>query len=212
VTTSSDHDRRIGDLVLGALAGKVAAPSEVARSERALVHLDPGTLYFPVLRESVEIGGVFFGSGHYIVDAIVETREGAIGQSQEAAWDGSLLLLSEPGEWSPPTVVPAGEKDVHSQCLESNEDAFDRAWQILTRFADRNIPQFPCLLVHRRSGWQATILDKKSGKTSVVACGDRVVVADAKTSLVIKGNDLVKTEGRHKVLIVGHRGAAIRID
>lgn len=212
MTTSSDRERRNGDLVLGALAGKVAEPSEVARSERALVHLDPGTLYFPVLRAGVEIGGVFFGSGHYIVDAIVETREGAIGQSQEAAWDGSLLLLSEPGEWSPPTVVSAGDKDLHSQYLESNEDAFDRAWEILTRFADRDGPQSPCFLVHRRSGWQATILDKRNGKTCVVACGDRVVVADAKTSLVIKGNHLVKTEGRHKVLIVGHRGAAIRID
>jgi hypothetical protein len=194
------------------LAGKVVEASEVARSERALVHLDPGTLYFPVLRADVEIGGVFFGSGHYIVDAIVETREGAIGQSQEVAWDGSLLLLSEPGDWSPPILVPAGDKDLQSQYLESNEDAFDRAWQILTRFADPAGSQSPCLLVHRWSGWQATILDKKSGKTSVIACGDRVVVTDAKTSLVIKGNHLVKTERHHKVLILGHRGAAIRID
>lgn len=211
MVTSSDRYRRDGDLVLGALAGKVAEPSEIARSEKALVHVDAETLYFPVLRAGAEIGGVFFGSGHYIVDAIVETREGAVGQSQDASWGGSLLLLSEAGEWAPPIVVQATEKDVRSQYLESNEDAFDRAWQILTRFADGRVPRFPCFSV-RPGGWQATILDKRNGKTSIVACGDRVVVADAQTSLVIKGNHLIRTEGQHKVLIVGHRGAAIRID
>lgn len=203
---------REDDLVLGALAGKVIESSEVARSERALLQVNAGTLYFPVLRAGTEIGGVFFGSGHYIVDAIVETRLGAIGQSQKAAWDGSLLLLSAPGEWSPPTVIRASDKDVRDQYLESTEDAFERAWQVLTRFADREISKFPCLLVHQQYGWRATILDKKNGKTSVVAGDDRVVVAHAKSSLVIKGNHLVKTEGNRKVLIVGHRGATIRLD
>lgn len=212
MVTSSDQYRRDGDLALGALAGKVAARSEVGRSEKALIQVDAETLYFPVLRAGVEIGGVFFGSGHYIVDAIVDTREGAIGQSQEADWDGSLLLLSEAGEWSPPTVVPASGEDVRRQYLDSNEEAFDRAWQVLTRFADRGAPPLAWFSVRRRCGWEATILDKRHGKTSLAACGDRVVIADAKTRLVIKGNHLVKTKGRHKILIIGHRGATIRID
>jgi hypothetical protein len=174
--------------------------------------VDAGTLYFPILRAGVEIGGVFFGSGRYIVDAIVETREGAMGRSREAAWDGSLLLSSEPGEWSPPPVVAATEKDVQNRYLESNEDAFERAWQVLTRFSDRSAPRSLCFITRRRCGWEATILDKKNGKTSVVACGDRVVMKNAEISLVIKGNHLVKTQGRHKTLFVGHRGAAIHID
>jgi len=212
VFTGSDRYRRDGDLTLGALAGKVAEPCEVARSEKALVEVDAETLYFPILRAGIEIGGVFFGSGHYVIDAIVETREGAIGQSREASWAGSLLLLSETDEWSPPGVVPTSDKDLRRQYLESNEDAFDRAWQVLTRFADGDRPRLVCFTVLGRRGWKATILDKKNGKTSIVACEDRVVVADAKTSLVIRGNHLIKTEGRHKVLIAGDHGAAIRID
>jgi hypothetical protein len=212
VATGSDWYRRDDDLVLGALAGKVAESSEIARSEKALVQVDAETLYFPVLRVGVEVGGVFFGTGRYIVDAIVETREGAVGQSQDASWNGSLLLLSAAGEWSPPTVDAASEKDVRRQYLESPEDAFDRAREILRRFANQQFPRFACVSTHQSSGWKATILDKRVGKASIVANGDRVVVANAKVSLVIKGNHLVKTQGRHKVLVVGHRGTAIRID
>lgn len=211
LSTSSNRGNRDSDLVLGALAGKVDATAEIARTEKALVQVDSGTLYFPVVRAGVEVGGVFFGSGQVIVDAIVETRRGAIGQSQEFAWNGSLFLLSTSAEWVPPSILPAGGKDLEHHQLKSKEAAEEQAQQLFTRFLDEGSSWFAEVFILRRKGWCVIILDKKQGKTRILASKDRIVVKRPDASLVIKGSRMVKTEGQGKVIVTSRRGHVLRI-
>ena len=118
------------DLVLGALAGKVVDPTDIARTEKALINVNNGTLYFPVLYKGVEIVGIFLGTGQVLVDAIVNTKRGALGKSHEFLWNGSLLLFTEDGKWSPPSVATVKDKELKAFHLESPENALKRAQQI----------------------------------------------------------------------------------
>ena len=232
-STSNSGDARSGRAVLGALAGRVSRPWEVARSDKALVEVNPGSLYFPILRGGVEMGGVFLGSGRFVVDAIVETKRGAYGESEESSWNGSLLLMaSSVGDWSPPPVEPAGKKDLQSNYLGSVEEAQERAQQILERFGGDSTPRpgglwcwcgwgagvgldaewWPGVaFLGRRRGWRAVILDMYRGKTRLLAGGSRLVMERPGTKLVISGNRMVRVKGRRKVLVVGRHGFALRI-
>ena len=203
----TSHGRR---LVLGALAGQVTKIWELARSEKALIQIDPGTLYFPIFSNGVEVGGVFIGSGYYLVDAIAETRRGAVGKSYDYSWNGSLLLLTLNGDWSPPSVTQIGKGDLKRLYLESAEEANWRAQQILERFGNTSQEGIHIKPGHKR-GWLATILDIHQGKTLLVSIKDKLVMTREDTTLAIHGDRLVKTQGHRKVLVVGKRGT-IRID
>jgi hypothetical protein len=160
-----------GRLVLGTLAGQVTEIWEVARSEKALIQIDPGTLYFPIFSQGKEVGGVFIGSGYYLVDAIAETRRGAVGKSIEYSWNGSLLVLTLDGDWSPPQVSEIRKGDLKRLYIESEGEANWRAQQILERFGNPSDESWH-FRPGRRQGWIATILDIHQGKTQLVSVED----------------------------------------
>ncbi len=205
-----EHTSHQGRLVLGTLAGQVTKIWELARSEKALIQIDPGTIYFPIFSQGKEVGGVFIGSGYYLVDFIAETRRGAVGKSYEYSWNGSLLLLSLDGEWSPPQVTKVSKGDLKRLYIESEGEANWRAQQILERFGNTSKEGIRFKPGQRR-GWLATILDIHQGKTLLVSVEDNLVMTREGTTLAIHGEQLVKTQGHRKVLVVGKRGT-IRID
>jgi hypothetical protein len=211
LSTSSSRRNRDTDLVLGALAGKVDATTEIARTEKALVQVDSGALYFPIIRNNVELGGIFFGSGQLIVDAIVETNRGAVGQSQELEWNGSLLLLSLSAEWVPPSVLPASDKDLGDHNLDSREAAEEKARQLFDQYLDERSSWSGEIFTSRGKGWCVIILDKKQGKISIVASRDRLAMKQSDSCLVIKGNCMVKKDGHSKLIITGKRGHILRL-
>ena len=61
MSSSSTWGYRTKDLVLGALAGKVTQPSDIAQTEKALLSVNEGSLYFPIFSQNTEVGGVFIG-------------------------------------------------------------------------------------------------------------------------------------------------------
>ena len=127
MTTKTTNNHRDSFPVVGALAGKVAEPTDISRSEKALLSINEGSLYFPIFYHNEEIGGIFIGTGQALFDAIIDTKRGAIGKSHEFLWNGSLLLLTVDGKWSPPSVQPIKEKDLETFHIPSVEDAQLRA-------------------------------------------------------------------------------------
>jgi len=81
------HIRMKNELALGDLTGKVSKDSNIAQSEKALVNVDSGTLYFPVLLDETAVGGIFLGSGQFIVEAVYtfEQQHGRITQKNRSA-------------------------------------------------------------------------------------------------------------------------------
>ena len=151
------------------------------------------------------------GSGNVILDAIVETRQGAYGESQEFSWTGSLFFLSRGKDWFPPVVDPAKEKELKKHNLDSVEAAQERAKEIFARFITDRRSWFIDWFVPRNTGWYATILDKDQGKINVIAHNDKIVMTHHDLKLVVTGSRLVKKEGDRKVLVVGRQGPVIRI-
>ncbi|MFX0079428.1 MAG: hypothetical protein ACFE8O_09335 [Candidatus Hermodarchaeota archaeon] len=199
------------DLVLGILAGKVLEPTDIAQSEKALLSVNEGSLYFPIFHRNVEVGGVFIGLGQVIVDAIVETRRGAIGHSREFLWNGSLLLLSEDGNWSPPETTPIKDKHLKAYLLESVDEAQERAQGIFNRFLENNRNWFDEIFIQRLRGWVAQIFDRQRGKCILIASGDRIVLKIADWKVVLSGNKLIEKDGRKKVVVAGRGGHVIRL-
>ncbi|MFX0168718.1 MAG: hypothetical protein ACFE89_05080 [Candidatus Hodarchaeota archaeon] len=210
MSSSSTWRNRSRNLVLGALAGRVANPTDVTRSDKALISVNEGTLYFPIFYQNHEVGGIFIGYGQVIVDAIVETTRGALGKSYEFFWNGSLFLISEDGEWSPPSTEPVRERDIHEFLLSSVDEAQERAQNIFDRFLDQNRNWFTDTFFQRNRGWIATILDTQRGKCGIIASEDRLILNIGQLKLILTGNKLVHKEGRKKVLVAGRGGPIIR--
>ncbi|MFX0096785.1 MAG: hypothetical protein ACFE7E_03410 [Candidatus Hodarchaeota archaeon] len=204
------HNNIKNKLLLGDLAGKVSKDSNIAQSEKALVNVKSGTLYFPVLQDRTVVGGVFLGSGHFIVDAIIETRQGAIGKSEDHNWDGNLLILDQGGIWSAPGTEPFSDKDLNIHNLESAKEAKERAQQILDRLLFEGRSWSSDFLDSRKGGWTVNIIDKDNKETRLVAKRDKFVMTHEGTVLVIKGNKLVRT-GHKKTIVVGEKGNIVRI-
>lgn len=199
------------DLVLGALAGRVKQPTDLAQSEKALLSVNEGSLYFPIFHRNIEVGGIFIGLGQVIVDAIVETKRGAIGQSREFLWNGSLFILSEDGYWSPPETTPVKDKHLKEYLLESVDEAQERAQGIYDRFFEQNRNWLYETFIQRHRGWIAQIFDRQHGKCSFIASDDRLVVTIADWKVVLSGNKLVEKHGRKKVVVAGRGGTIIRL-
>ena len=210
MSSSSTWGYRNQELVLGALAGKVVHPTDIARSEKALLNVGEGTLYFPIFYLNKEVGGVFIGFGQAIIDAIAETRRGAVGQSHNFHWNGSLLLLTEDGEWIPPSTSQAKEKELRRFHIESTDDAYQRAQEIFSRFFANNRGWFTDTFIQRQRGWVATILDTQHGKCGLIASEDRLVFKMGDVKIVLSGNKLVQTVGRKKVFVAGRAGKIVR--
>ncbi len=210
MSSSSTWGYRNQELVLGALAGKVTHPTDIARSEKALLSVNENTLYFPIFYQNKEVGGVFIGFGQAIIDAIAETRRGAVGQSHNFHWNGSLLLLSEDGEWTPPSTSHIKDKELKKFHLESVEEAHERAQEIFNRFFAHNKNWFTDTFIQRQRGWVATILDTQQGKCGIIASEDRMIFKKGDLKVVISGNKLVQTEGRQKVFVAGRAGKIVR--
>ncbi len=211
MTENKRRTRNTNDLILGALAGMVSETSEIAKSTKSLIRVDSGTLYFPVISDEVEIGGVFLGKGQFIVDAIVETRQGAFGNSIEHSWDGSLLLLGKAGEWTPPSVSPVKEKDLKSYDFNSEEEARTRAKQILDGYSNREFCWEDRILPWPPRGWMVTILDTTRGPTHIIAKGSHLLFKDSEVKLVLSGNHLVEKRGRKKTVVAGRWGPIVRM-
>ncbi len=198
------------ELVLGALAGKVTHSTDIARSEKALLIVNEGTLYFPIFYQNREVGGVFIGSGQAIIDAIAETRRGAVGQSHDFHWNGSLLFFSEDGEWAPPSTTLIKDKELQKFYLDSIEDADRRANEIFTKFLENNQNWFTDTFIQRQHGWVATILDTQHGKCGVITSEDRLIFKKGDLKVVISGSKLVQIEGRKKIFVAGRAGKIVR--
>ncbi len=211
MSASKANNNKQSEPVIGALAGKVSDPTDVARSEKALLNVSEGTLYFPVLQNDIEIGGIFIGAGQVLIDAIIDTSRGAIGKSYEFVWNGSLLLLTNDAKWSPPAVEPVKHKDLKVFLLDSSEEAQARAKEIFYRFYNENRDFVSDTFISRNRGWIATILDKQRGKSGIVASDDRLVMKLGDLKVVISGNKLIQKEGRKKIVIAGRAGHVLRI-
>ncbi|RDE10705.1 MAG: hypothetical protein C4K49_12760 [Candidatus Thorarchaeota archaeon] len=71
------------------------APFDILSHEKAVVRLDAGCAWVYLTDNGERVGVAFAGPSRYIVDAIVETSKGAVGQTKSSALKGVQIYLGK---------------------------------------------------------------------------------------------------------------------
>lgn len=109
-------------------------PLELLSSEKALVKIDARCLWTEVLEDQRKIGAVIHGPAEYIIDAIVDTREGAMGQSFKGEIKGFKLYLG--GTNLEEASAIATQQDLQRLVFDNREAFITAANTALDRLLD----------------------------------------------------------------------------
>lgn len=164
----SQHQLQLGKTVL-----KTKTPITLLQSERAQVEVDSNALAVPIEFGGRQKGYVFHGRGKLILDAIIETDEGAIGKPIEREINEPFLMLGENKEMGQHISV-ADRENLESMGYQSDQDFLVKAEGLLHKFAGKG------LLGHNRDCCCGNgfifAFPNKTGKLDVlIANGSRLV-------------------------------------
>lgn len=182
---------------LGDEVSQTTAKITLWRNERSIVEIQEGTLTIPIQLDGKSAGCVFHGEGRFLLDAIAETDQGAIGEPIDKAIDKAFMMLGDTAEVQKylttadqGTLAKHGYADVQafaSAAQDLLDDVFDDA-------------------IHRRSdsreyrGYIFAFPNEKGRFDMLVAKGRKMVYKGDDTSFVSK-EDKVILESAGEVVI-----------
>jgi len=106
------------------------------KNEKSLVEVDKGTLAVAVKSEGQPRGFVFQGKGKLVLDTIVETDEGAIGEPIERDLDKPFLVLGYTAK-SGGSLAVAAKEDLEKAGYTDPKLFLEKAGSVLDRFGGR---------------------------------------------------------------------------
>lgn len=86
---------------------------------KALIELEPGCIWVPLHENGSRIGLAFAGPGRFVVDAIIETPDGAIGDSESGRLSGVQFYLGDSGIESISRVVSESDYPMNGYADET---------------------------------------------------------------------------------------------
>ena len=109
---------------------------KLLQSEKGIVEIDKDALVVPIKLDDQQEGYVFHGHGKLLLDTIVETREGAIGESVEKEINEPFLMLGDTKDLE--GRLSAANKENLTAVGYENEQAFmNKAKDLLEQFANK---------------------------------------------------------------------------
>lgn len=193
---------------------RVTEALKLLQSEKGIVEIDKDALVIPIKLDDLREGYVFHGHGKLLLDAIVETEEGAIGESVEKEINEPFIMLG--GAKNVEDHLSEANKENLATVGYENEQAFmNKAEDLLDRFLNRSrTSKFLCcgktegfifafpneegkfeLLLARGSNLVYKAMDKVfvSNKDRVVLqTSNETIVSSERKSVVIKDGHLMK--------------------
>ena len=121
---------------LGDSTLKSNEPLFLLRSDTASVEVDKETFAIPVLLRSEIVGYIFSGQGKLLVDAIVETEEGALGKPIQRSLNEPFLMLGDTSEIT--RHFTAAKDDDLNRAPGDKKALSERAQELLDRFSHGN--------------------------------------------------------------------------
>ena len=164
------------------------------RTEKASVGIEKNTFAVPIKVEEEKVGYVFVGQGKLVVDAIVETEEGAFGKSIERALSEPFLMLGNTEQTSQ-HFRPASCDDLKRAALDERT-LLDRAQKLLDQYASKStVSGHADLCSH--SGWIFAFSNGENALDHLVSKGSELVYNAKGMSFVSKGNkSILHSSGR----------------
>jgi len=118
---------------LGSPISKVTDAVTVWQTERGIIEISRDTLAVPITLEDQRRGYVFHGQGRLLLDAIVETDEGAVGESVEKQLNEPFLMIGD-DEDVQKQLIEASDEDLEKMNYGSQHEFMDRAEDLCDRF------------------------------------------------------------------------------
>jgi len=183
---------------------------ELVSTDKCLATIDPGSLWAKVSEDGKETGAVVLGGGVYVVDAIVETGNGATGRSFKGSLTGFKLYLGKT-DLNSSSRIASGEEiesQGHSQqgFTESAQAFLDT--QIKGRRSEaRNISPIPGqgFLQWEGEDGKSNVLFADGHRVGYIHGGD-VYVAHGKKTVFVKDGSVIVADrrGMHVHIDKGH--------
>lgn len=118
---------------LGSPISKVTDAVTVWQTERGIIEISRDTLAVPIMLDDQRRGYVFHGQGRLLLDAIVETDEGAVGESVEKQLNEPFLMIGD-AEDVQKQLTEASDEDLAKMNYDSQHEFMDRAEDLCDRF------------------------------------------------------------------------------
>jgi len=122
------HDYQLGNTI-----SKTTEDIRLWESEKGIVEIDRDTLGIPLKLDDKERGYVFHGQGKLLLDTIVETEEGAIGDPVEKPLNKPFLMLGDREE-TQQHLTEVSEEDLTRMGYENKQALKDAAEDLFNRF------------------------------------------------------------------------------
>ncbi len=118
---------------LGNTISKAPEPVTLWKTERCIIEISSDTLAVPIKLDDEEKGYMLHGHGKLLLDAIVETGEGAIGKSIEKELDEPFLMLGDTKEMQE-HFTESSKEDIAAMSYENQQEFLDKAEDLCSRF------------------------------------------------------------------------------
>ncbi len=186
------QDHKLGNTVY-----KANKKTTLWTTEKGILEILENTLALPINVEGIVAGYVFRGEGNLLLDTIVETEEGAIGESVDRKLNRLFLMLGTNDDLQK-KLGPAIIDDLTRYGFENQQEFEVKAQELLAKFLDgkshcnRNF--------NKKNGFIFAFSNDDNGF-------DILVTKDHK--LVFKTSDTVFVSNDDKVVLKGPQGVVV---
>lgn len=168
------------------------------KTEKGLVEIDKGTLAVALKLADQSQGFIFHGKGKLVLDAIVETEEGAIGEPIERELDRPFLVLGDAAKLQESLAVTEKE-DLEKTGYSDQKQFLEKARSLLNRFGGRErIHGCGCF---GRSSDAVFAFQNEMSKLDVLVASSRKLVYKAEGLIfVADGDRTILKSPRHMIV------------
>ena len=177
------------------------------RVDKASVEVNKNLLAVPIKVDDKRVGYVFLGQGKLLVDAIVETEEGAFGKPIERVLSEPFLMLGNT-EQASQHFCPASHDDL-KRATADEKTLLDRAQGLLDRFSSKSAVH-GCEDLRNHSGCIFAFSNGENALDHLVSKGSELVYNDKDMSFVSKGDKSILRSSEKVVL--SHHGRSFVVN
>jgi len=192
---------------LGKTVLKTKTPITLLNSEKAQVEVDSNALAVPIEFGGQKKGYVFHGRGKLLLDAIIETDEGAIGKPIGREINEPFLMLSENKDVGQHISV-ADRENLESVGYQSDQEFLVKAEELLHKFAGKRLLGHNCDYCCDNGGF-IFAFPNKTGKLDVLIVNGPRLVFKSTDKVFIANNDNVVLKTPHETVVSNNRKSVV---
>ncbi len=175
-------------------------PIRLVDEERSLVQLQPGCHWVSLMQEGERIGIAFVGPSSFAVDAIAETRMGAIGQSISGQLQGVQLYFGDANIESVSRVASDEEMNQSGLNGKSFEELVNNGLFTFKKW-DMKLSLNSVVFLG---------IDESNAKILLLLSDDKIVFTHGNHIFIMKGQKML-TLNDQGVVLTGYRGVPFYI-